>query len=145
MLARLRVPLLACAAIAAGMLAACGELTPTSPTATSVVRADLRVGSGDEATSGKSITVNYSGWLYDGSKTDHKGLLVDTSAGRDPFTFTLGAGDVIPGWDQGLPGMKVGGVRRLEIPPALAYGATRNGPIPANSRLVFEVELLAVQ
>ncbi len=144
MSARFRLPLLSCL-LAAAALAACGENTPTSPSATSVVRTDLRVGSGDEAASGKTVTVTYTGWLYDASKLEQKGLMVDTSLGRDAFTFTLGAGQVIPGWDQGLPGMKVGGLRRLVVPPALGYGASRNGPIPANATLVFEVELISVE
>ena len=131
--------------LAAAAVAACGENTLTSPSATAVVRTDLRVGSGDEAASGKSLTVSYTGWLYDKNRPEQKGLLMDTSLGRGPFTFTLGAGEVIPGWDEGLPGMKVGGVRRLVVPPALGYGATRNGPIPPNSTLVFEVELISVQ
>ncbi len=131
--------------LAAVAVAGCGKNTPTSPSATTVVRTDLRIGSGDEAASGKSITVNYTGWLYDKQRPEQKGLLMDTSLGRDPFTFTLGAGQVIPGWDQGLPGMKVGGVRRLVVPPALGYGDSRNGPIPPHSTLVFEVELLSVR
>jgi FKBP-type peptidyl-prolyl cis-trans isomerase len=142
--ARLRF-VLACASLALAFAASCGKNTPTSPSATTITKTDLRVGSGDEAAAGKSVTVNYSGWLFDKSKTDQKGLLFDTSTGVEPFTFLLGAGHVIPGWDEGLVGMKVGGLRRLIVPPALAYGGARNGPIPANSTLVFEVELLSVQ
>ena len=134
----------ACVLIAASAVA-CGKNTPTSPSATVVTHTDLRIGSGDEAATGKAVTVNYTGWLYDASKPEQKGLPIDTSLGRDSFTFTLGAGHVIAGWDQGLPGMKVGGLRRLVVPPALAYGGTRNGSIPPNSTLVFEVELLSVQ
>lgn len=138
------LPVFACILIAAGA-AACGKNTPTSPSATTVTKTDLRIGSGDEAAAGKTVTVNYSGWLFDKSKSDQKGLLFDTSLGRGSFAFTLGAGQVIAGWDEGLVGMKVGGLRRLVIPPALGYGVTRNGPIPANATLVFEVELLAVE
>ena len=106
---------------------------------------DVRAGTGTAAANGKALTVNYTGWLYDASKSDLKGLQFDSSVGKTPFTFTLGAGQVIAGWDQGLVGMQVGGLRRLVIPPSLAYGATRFGSIPPNATLVFEIELLAVQ
>jgi FKBP-type peptidyl-prolyl cis-trans isomerase FkpA len=106
---------------------------------------DLRAGTGAEAVAGKRVTVNYTGWLYDASKPDSKGAQFDTSTGRGAFTFALGAGQVIKGWDQGVAGMKVGGQRRLLIPPSLGYGSTANGPIPANSTLVFDVDLLDVQ
>ncbi len=129
--------------VVAAALAGCKE-TPTAPSTAPFSQADLRVGTGAEATSGKVITVHYTGWLYDASKADSKGLQFETSAGRTPFSFTLGTGQVIAGWDQGLVGMKVGGSRRLVIPPSLAYGAARNGPIPPNASLVFEVELLLV-
>jgi len=89
--------------------------------------------------------VFYTGWLYDGSKADLKGLQFETNVGGSAFEFTLGVGNVIAGWDQGLVGMQPGGVRRLVIPPALAYGGSRRGPIPPNSTLVFEVELTAIQ
>jgi FKBP-type peptidyl-prolyl cis-trans isomerase FkpA len=138
------LPLLACTLIAVAT-AACGDNTPTGPSATTVTHTDLRVGSGDEAVTGKTLSVNYTGWLFDASKPEQKGLQIDTSLGRETFVFTLGAGQVIAGWDQGVPGMKVGGLRRLLIPPALGYGGARNGPIPANSKLVFEIELLSVE
>lgn len=126
-------------------IAACGD-SPTSPSsAPAFSQTDLRAGTGDEAAEGKVVTVNYTGWLYDPSRPDDKGAQFDTSAGRDAFSFTLGIGQVIAGWDQGLPGMKVGGLRRLVIPPSLAYGSVRNGPIPPNAALVFEIELLAVR
>jgi FKBP-type peptidyl-prolyl cis-trans isomerase FkpA len=105
---------------------------------------DLRVGDGAEAVSGNPLTVHYTGWLFDGSKPEQKGLQFETSRGTAPFTFTLGAGQVIAGWDQGLVGMKVGGLRRLVIPPSLAYGQPRFGVIPPNATLVFEVELIAI-
>lgn len=100
---------------------------------------DERVGDGAEAKAGDSISVNYLGTLLDGTK-------FDSSYDRGtPFTFTLGAGGVIKGWDQGLVGMKVGGKRKLTIPAELAYGAQSPSPkIPANSTLVFEIELLSV-
>ena len=106
---------------------------------------DLRVGTGAVAAAGQTLTVNYTGWFYDASKPDQKGVSFDSTVGKSPFTFTLGAQQVIKGWDQGLPGMQVGGLRRLVIPPSLAYGSTRSGSIPANSTLLFEIELLDAQ
>jgi len=103
---------------------------------------DLRVGTGAVAAAGQTLTVNYTGWFYDASKPEQKGVSFDSTVGKSPFTFTLGAQQVIKGWDQGLPGMQVGGLRRLVIPPSLAYGSTRSGSIPANSTLLFEIELL---
>lgn len=101
---------------------------------------DLVVGEGPEATSGKSVSVHYTGTLTDGSK-------FDSSHDRaQPFDFTLGSGQVIKGWDEGVAGMKVGGKRKLTIPPEMGYGARGFPPvIPPNSILVFEVELLAVR
>ena len=132
------------------LLAACGggNSSPTAPTTIPpqpFTMTDLRAGTGAEAVNGKRLTVNYAGWLYSTSAAENKGTLFDTSVGRSPFAFTLGAGSVIRGWDQGLAGMKVGGLRRLVIPPELAYGASGSGSIPPNSNLVFEVELLDVQ
>jgi FKBP-type peptidyl-prolyl cis-trans isomerase FkpA len=119
---------------------------PTSPSQTPPFsQTDLRVGTGTAAASSSTITVNYTGWLYDPSRADFKGLQFDTSASRGPFQFTLGSGQVIKGWDQGLPGMQVGGLRRLVIPPSLAYGSARNGSIPPNASLVFDIELVDVQ
>lgn len=124
--------------------AACGEI-PTSPTANvGFAQTDLRVGTGGEAVSGGSVTVHYTGWLYNPDRPDQKGAQFDSSAGSTPFTFTLGAGEVIGGWDQGLVGMRAGGLRRLVIPPSLGYGSSRNGPIPPNATLLFEVELVSV-
>jgi FKBP-type peptidyl-prolyl cis-trans isomerase FkpA len=118
----------------------------TSPSQTPAFsQTDVRVGTGTAAAGNSTVTVNYTGWLYDPSRSDLKGLQFDTSVGKDPFPFTLGAGQVIKGWDQGVPGMKVGGLRRLVIPPSLAYGAARNGSIPPNASLVFDIELLDVQ
>jgi FKBP-type peptidyl-prolyl cis-trans isomerase len=106
---------------------------------------DLRVGDGATAAAGNAITVHYTGWFYDASKADKKGLQFETSRNGDPFLFGLGTGTVIEGWDEGLVGMNVGGLRRLVIPPSKAYGASRNGVIPPNSTLVFEIELLELQ
>jgi FKBP-type peptidyl-prolyl cis-trans isomerase len=98
---------------------------------------DTVVGSGAEAKAGDTITVNYTGVLPDGT-------MFDSSQGRGPFTFTLGVGQVIKGWDQGVQGMKVGGTRLLAIPAELAYGERAIGKIPANSSLIFQVELVSV-
>jgi FKBP-type peptidyl-prolyl cis-trans isomerase len=101
---------------------------------------DLVVGQGAEAVSGKSVSVHYTGWLTNGSKFDSS---VDRN---EPFEFRLGAGQVIKGWDQGVVGMRVGGKRKLTIPPEMGYGARGfPGAIPPNSTLVFEVELLGVR
>jgi FKBP-type peptidyl-prolyl cis-trans isomerase FkpA len=124
------------------LVAGCSD-SPTAP-APSLTQTDLRVGSGTPAAAGNDLTVFYTGWLYDGSKPDQKGLRFDSNVGGTPFTFTLGFGQVIEGWDQGLVGIQAGGVRRLVIPPSLAYGPIRNGPIPPNSVLVFEVEVTAI-
>ena len=100
---------------------------------------DLQEGSGAVAAAGKTVEVHYTGWLKDGTK-------FDSSLGRGkPFSFKLGAGQVIQGWDEGVAGMKVGGKRKLVIPPALGYGAHgAGGAIPPNAELTFEVELLRV-
>ena len=133
------------------LVAACGgggdspnPVAPTIPPQPFAVT-DLRLGTGAESANGRSLTVNYAGWFFSTTGADNKGALFDTSVGRAPYTFTLGAGQVIRGWDQGLGGMKVGGVRRLVVPPELAYGAAGYLTIPPNTNLVFEVELLAVQ
>ena len=120
--------------------------TPTSPSVNvTFSTTDIRVGTGVEATNGRTVTVNYTGWLYSTTAAGNKGTQFDTSVGKTPFTFVLGARQVITGWDQGVLGMRVGGQRRLIIPASLGYGSQANGPIPANSTLIFEVELLAVQ
>ena len=118
-----------------------------APARPAFTRTDLQAGSGREAQKGKGLTVQYTGWLYDPSKPDLKGRMFDTSRDRGPFNFVLGAGQVIPGWDQGFEGMRIGGRRRLVIPPDLAYGVdgAGNGIIPPNATLIFEMELLDVQ
>jgi FKBP-type peptidyl-prolyl cis-trans isomerase len=105
---------------------------------------DAKVGSGAEAKAGHSVTVHYTGWLYDARKPGGHGKKFDSSRDRnDPFQFKLGAGTVIQGWDQGVAGMKVGGQRTLVIPPQLGYGARgAGGVIPPNATLVFDVELI---
>lgn len=113
---------------------------------TSYSQTDLRDGTGAMASSGHTATVNYTGWLYSESAPDNKGTQFDSSIGRGPFSFRLGAGQVIRGWDQGVQGMKVGGQRRLVLPPEFAYGARgAGGVIPPNATLVFDVELLDVK
>ena len=124
------------------VVAACGG-SPTTPSGT-FSQTDVRVGTGAAAVSGNTLSVNYTGWLYDASKPEQKGAMFESSIGSTPLSFTLGVGQVIAGWDQGIPGMRVGGLRRLVVPPSLAYGPSRNGPIPPNATLVFEVELLSV-
>ena len=99
---------------------------------------DVAQGAGPEAVRGKTVEVHYTGWLADGTK-------FDSSVGGEPFSFRLGAGEVIEGWDRGVAGMRVGGRRRLTLAPELGYGARGAPPrIPPNATLVFEVELLAV-
>jgi peptidylprolyl isomerase/FKBP-type peptidyl-prolyl cis-trans isomerase FkpA len=107
---------------------------------------DRKSGTGDEAVAGKEVTVHYTGWLFDPAKPENKGRKFDSSRDRgDPFSFPLGAGHVIRGWDEGVQGMKVGGQRTLTIPPEKGYGARgAGGIIPPNATLVFDVELLGV-
>jgi len=101
---------------------------------------DIKIGDGQEVEKFNIVTVNYTGLLEDGTKFDSS-----LNPGRTPFRFTVGAGQVIQGWDQGLIGMKIGGKRKLTIPPELGYGSRDNGPIPANSTLIFEIDLLGIE
>lgn len=112
---------------------------PDITTASGLVYEELTIGAGAEARAGVPVTVHYTGWLTNGTK-------FDSSKDRDdPFVFHLGAGQVIKGWDEGVAGMKVGGIRKLTIPPQLGYGARgAGGVIPPDATLVFEVELLGV-
>lgn len=105
---------------------------------------DLTVGAGTEAATGKTVRVYYTGWVYSQNAPDNKGTQFDTNTSGAGFSFTIGVSSVIQGWHQGIPGMKVGGKRRLVIPPNLGYGSQSVGSIPANSTLIFEVELLSV-
>jgi FKBP-type peptidyl-prolyl cis-trans isomerase FkpA len=116
----------------------------TGPT---VQKIDQIVGNGREAHTGNSVYVHYTGWLHDPFAKKEQGKQFDSSKGRPPFTFTLGAGRVIKGWEQGVDGMRVGGKRTLIIPAELAYGArgAGNGVIPPNAPLIFEIELLDVR
>lgn len=123
-----------------------GSDSPTAPTVNVPFQiTDIRVGTGAEAANGRRVTVNYTGWLYVAGAVDNKGTQFDTSNGRGAFSFLLGGGGVIAGWERGVVGMRVGGQRRLIIPPELGYGAAGSGPIPGNATLVFDIELLSVQ
>ncbi|HKX98858.1 MAG TPA: FKBP-type peptidyl-prolyl cis-trans isomerase [Steroidobacteraceae bacterium] len=140
--------LLAFQAIAQQPAAAPAQVQPEVPAGPTVLVTDVVAGIGDEALPGMVVIVHYTGWLYDPAATEHQGRKFDSSRDRgQPFSFHLGAGRVIRGWEQGIPGMKVGGTRRLVIPPDLAYGprGAGAGVIPPNATLLFEVELLAVE
>ena len=133
-----------CVALLAG--AGCGNDSPTAPGVNVPFSStDLTVGTGTEATAGKTVRVYYTGWLYSTTATDNKGGVFDANVSGLGLSFILGSGFVIKGWDQGVVGMKVGGKRRLIIPPDLAYGADGSGnTIPPNATLIFEIELLGV-
>lgn len=122
-------------------------VAPSAPANPAYTRTDLQVGTGREAQKGRNLSVHYTGWLYDNTRRDMKGRMFDSSRDRGPFSFQLGAGQVIPGWDQGFDGMKIGGRRRLIIPPSLGYGVdgAGGGIIPPNATLLFEMELLDVK
>jgi FKBP-type peptidyl-prolyl cis-trans isomerase len=128
------------------VLAACGGNTENT-SVTQLIRQDDVVGTGTEAQSGRVVTVHYTGWLYDQTRPDRKGNKFDSSRDRnEPFSFNLGAGEVIRGWDEGVAGMKVGGRRTLTIPPDMGYGARgAGGVIPPNATHHFDVELLEVK
>ena len=122
--------------------------SPAAAVAPQLKIIEREAGTGKEVQSGRAAMVQYTGWLYDEKAPDNKGKQFDTSANRGlPFGFIVGVGKVIKGWDQGVLGMKVGGKRTLIIPPQLAYGDrdVGNGAIPANSTLVFDIELVDVK
>ena len=133
--------LLACAFVLAFLVTGCGSSTPTSPTVNvPFSTVDLRVGTGAEAAPGSRVTVNYNGWLYNSGGVDNKGTRFDAGT----FSYTVGQG-VITGFSQGTAGMRVGGIRRVTIPPSLGYGAQGSGAaIPPNSTLIFEIELVSI-
>ncbi len=115
----------------------------TTPSGLKII--DLKVGTGAKPKTGQTVVVNYTGWLYENGK---KGKKFDSSLDRnEPFEFPIGRGQVIPGWDQGVATMRVGGKRTLIIPPDLAYGASGagGGLIPPNATLIFDVDLLAIK
>jgi FKBP-type peptidyl-prolyl cis-trans isomerase FkpA len=146
-----RIAVAATSALVFGLLAACSR--PSLPPAAAEDRvatlavSDAVAGQGVAATPGSKVSVHYSGWLYDHTKPDQKGIEFDSSRKHGaPFSFTLGKNQVIAGWDQGVTGMKVGGQRRLVIPSYLAYGDSgAGGVIPPGATLVFDVELMDVK
>lgn len=141
--------LVLCAALA---LAACGNSSATvypGGTVSKLVIRDTTVGTGTRAEPGMVLLVQYTGWLYDANAPDKRGKEFDSTRKRDnaPFRFVLDTGQVIKGWDQGITGMRVGGVRELIIPPDLAYGdkGAGGGIIPPNAPLVFQIKLIDAQ
>ena len=132
-------------------VAACAPPGPTSPSGiptagVSFSTVDLKIGDGDTVSSGDRIEVWYTGWLYvKASPDNNKGSSFDSNRDRTLFRYIVGTGHVIEGWDQGVPGMKVGGIRRLIIPPELGYGSDGQGPIPPNATLIFEIEVVTVE
>ena len=141
--------LFACALSLSAVLPATSAIaqeTSALPPVQVVQKIDSKVGTGKEALAGKYVVVHYSGWLFDAKAEKQHGAAFDSSVGRGPFSFPLGAGRVIQGWDQGVAGMKVGGKRTLIIPSELGYGARgAGGKIPPNATLIFDVELLDVK
>jgi len=128
-------------------VSACGGDNPTSPSANvPYSTTDLRVGTGAEAVFGRVIAVEYTGWLYSATGPENKGTRFDSSLdpGKEPFVLVAGGNNAIAGFSQAVVGMRVGGLRRVVIPPELGYGSQANGPIPGNSTLIFEIELLAI-
>jgi FKBP-type peptidyl-prolyl cis-trans isomerase len=117
-----------------------GKSAPATTTPTGLVIQEVKAGGGATAVAGKIVSVAYTGTLTDGSKFDST-----ADHGGQPIEFALGTGRVIKGWDQGIDGMKVGGRRKLTIPPQLAYGERGMGPIPPNATLIFDVELTGVR
>jgi FKBP-type peptidyl-prolyl cis-trans isomerase len=119
--------------------------SPSGSETMDLQKTDLTPGTGAEISSGQTALVHYTGWLYDAAAPENKGKQFDSSVGGEPFEFPLGAGRVIAGWDQGVVGMKVGGKRRLVIPPVMGYGERgAGGVIPPNATLVFDVELVEI-
>ena len=136
-------------------LAACDRNKPLQPPAAesaanvapaiALQKIDTVTGTGKDAVAGATAVVHYTGWLYEPASPKQHGAQFDSSSGRSPFSFQLGGGQVIKGWDEGVQGMKVGGKRTLIIPAAMGYGDSGAGPIPPNANLIFDVELLDVQ
>ena len=122
------------------------ESNPSSPSSNvPFSTTEITVGTDAEAVNGQTLSTNYTGWLYDEDAPDNKGAVFDSTDGGAPISFVLGSGTVIQGWEQGIPGMRVGGTRRLVIPPSLAYGSQGRGSIPPNATLIFEIDLVGVQ
>jgi len=135
--------------VLAALIAACSGKPAAAPAAgvNLMQSVELRAGTGEGITAGRTAVVNYTGWLYDVSATDNKGKQFDSSLKvGQPFRFPVGAGQVIKGWDQGVAGMKVGESRRLIIPAELAYGESgAGGVIPPGATLVFDIDLVAIE
>ena len=124
------------------LVVGCGGDSPTAPSVNvPFSTTDLVAGNGPPVVTGRSLSVAYTGWLYAPTAPENKGAVFDSASTANPFTFTLGSGFVIDGWEQGLLGMQVGGLRRIIIPPELGYGSAGQGAIPGNATLIFEVEL----
>jgi len=134
-----------CSLLSLILVAGCGGNTEGN-NVTELIKQDGRVGTGAEAVAGRDVTVHYTGWLYDATRADHKGNKFDSSRDRnEPFEFQLGAGQVIPGWDKGVKGMRVGGRRELIIPPDLGYGDDGAGDdVKPGETLVFVVDLVSI-
>jgi FKBP-type peptidyl-prolyl cis-trans isomerase len=133
-------------AAAVGSAPAGGSTIAAPAAASELKRDDVLVGSGEPISDGQVAIVHYTGWLYDPAVSEQKGAKFDSSREREePFRFTVGAGQVIKGWDEGVLGMQVGGQRRLTIPPDLGYGAAGSGEVPGNATLIFDVELLGIE
>lgn len=124
---------------------AAAAAAPATAPVTALQKIDTQAGTGKEAVAGATAVVNYTGWLYVPDAPLQHGAQFDSSAGRAPFSFALGAGQVIKGWDDGVQGMKIGGKRTLIIPASLGYGESGAGPIPPNATLIFDIELLDVR
>jgi FKBP-type peptidyl-prolyl cis-trans isomerase len=140
----MRVPFVAVLTVLLAAAAGCTDKpNPGQPTTGAPFsQTDLVVGSGTQAFAGNRITVAYSGWLYDSARPEGKGSFVDAGPS---YSFVLGSGTVIRGWDQGVPGMRVGGTRRLIIPPELAYGSAGSLPrVPPNATLIFDITLNSI-
>jgi FKBP-type peptidyl-prolyl cis-trans isomerase len=146
---KLRTALFALCIFSAGVAFAqpASDKSGNKPMSNELKIEDTKPGTGAVATAGHTVVVHYTGWLYDETAPNHHGAKFDSSLDRnEPFSFPLGAGRVIKGWDQGVDGMKVGGKRTLTIPPQLGYGEHgAGGVIPPNAVLVFDVELLNVK
>jgi FKBP-type peptidyl-prolyl cis-trans isomerase FkpA len=130
--------------VLAAAISACKSNTPTSPSQNVNVpysATDLQVGTGAEAVNGRTATITCGGWLYDANAAQNKGQSFNCGT----FSFVVGSSQVIPGFNQAVTGMRVGGQRRAIVPPNLAYGSAGSGPIPPNATLVFDIELLNVQ
>ena len=151
---RIRVLRAAALAVIAAAAISCTNNTPTAPTPilfvgpADLVSTELRIGTGDPIAVGQSARVHYGLWFYDPTGTDSKGQLIEdsrlTASAQTGVTLRIQTGSIIAGWVQGVPGMRVGGARRLIIPPSLAYGSTGSGPIPPNAWLVFDIDLLGI-